>query len=147
MSTDEDERTYDVGYGRPPREHRFKKGQSGNPDGARRKSGRGRRRSKSLKAEIIDELQQKVVLTEGGRRRRVPRQTAVVKKLIADALSGDARARAELFRLANQAESSPDRANAEDLIGAAKDAEILERFRTEIIEDYERTKNEEMDND
>jgi hypothetical protein len=25
--------TYDVGFGRPPKEHRFKKGQSGNPKG------------------------------------------------------------------------------------------------------------------
>ena len=147
MSAEDDERSYRVGYGKPPPEHRFKKGQSGNPDGARRKSSRSRRRGKSLKAEIIDELQEKVVLTEGGRRRKVARQTAFVKQIIADALSGDAKARADLIRLANQAETNPDSANAEDLIGAAKDAEILERFRAEIIEDYEMTKNAEGDND
>lgn len=33
MSSDDDK----VGYGRPPKRHRFKKGQSGNPKGRRRK--------------------------------------------------------------------------------------------------------------
>ncbi len=32
--------SYDVGYGRPPQKFRFKRGQSGNPSGKRRKASR-----------------------------------------------------------------------------------------------------------
>lgn len=126
-----------VGYGRPPPEHQFQKGRSGNPKGLRSKPACGRRQNKGLKAEIIATLQQPIAVTEGGRRRRVSRLTALVKKLTADALNGDPKARAELLRLANQAEALVQSANAEDLIGAAKDAEILERFRDEVIKKYE----------
>jgi hypothetical protein len=147
MSKDDGER-YEVGYRKPPQEHRFRKGESGNPSGLPRKGRRGRRRRKTLKAEVIDELGGKIMLTEGGgRRRRVARQTAFVKQIIGDALSGDAKARADLIRLANQAETNPDTAEAEDLIGAAKDAEILERYRAGIIEDYEHTKAEKDEDD
>lgn len=142
MSTADDDADgrYEVGYRRPPVAHRFRKGQSGNPSGTKRK--RGNARAKNLKTELLDELGHRVTVTENGRRRHMPRQTALIKKLIGDALNGDAKSREHLFRLANQAEANPDTANAEDLIGAAKDAEILDRFRAEIIEKDKETKDD-----
>jgi Mg2+/Co2+ transporter CorC len=83
-----------------------------------------------------------VSVTENGRRRRLSRRTVLIKKLITDALNGDPKSRDQLFKLANQAEANPDMADADDLIGAAKDAEILARFRAEIIAKYKETAND-----
>jgi len=139
---DEDDDTlYDVGYRKPPVAHRFRKGQSGNPAGSKRKRGK-RGSAKTLKAVLIDELSQSIAVTEGGRRRRVPRQTALIKKIVADALSGDAKARAQLIQLANKAEANPETEEAEDLIGAAADAEILELFRADIIRQHKDSNHE-----
>jgi hypothetical protein len=138
---EDDDTLYEVGYRKPPVAHRFRKGQSGNPQGSKRKRGKTRR-AKTLRAELIDELSQNIAVTEGGRRRRVPRQTALVKKLIADALSGDAKARAQLIQLANKAEANPETEEAEDLIGGAADAEILGLFRADIIRQYKDTNDE-----
>src|SRR5215469_15592455 len=51
---------YEVGYGKPPRHTRFKKGQSGNPRG--RPCG-----SKNLKTLLSEALSEPVIITENGR--------------------------------------------------------------------------------
>ena len=61
MSADKDEEPYEVGYGKPPKEHRFKKGVSGNEGG--KKKG-----TKSLKTDLEEELKSLVEITEKGKR-------------------------------------------------------------------------------
>lgn len=73
---------YTVGYGKPPKSNRFKKGQSGNPKG--RPKG-----TRNLKTDLAEELSQRIVVTEGGKSRQVSRQQALVKTVIAKALHGD----------------------------------------------------------
>lgn len=75
----------EVGYGRPPKHGRFKKGRSGNP--------RGRPKSaNSFKADLAAELQEKLALTENGKERRITKQRAFIKTLTAAAIKKDIRA-------------------------------------------------------
>lgn len=83
---------YAVGYGKPPTHSRFQPGQSGNP--------RGRRKgTKNLKTDLVEELNETVVVREGDRSRRVSKQRALMKSLVARTLKGDARAGNTLVNL------------------------------------------------
>lgn len=46
---------YEVGYGKPPKPHRFSKGQSGNPAGSSRKA-RARRKARTVPLPSVDEI-------------------------------------------------------------------------------------------
>jgi hypothetical protein len=58
-----------VGPGKPPLHTRFKKGQSGNPSG---------RHAQNLPALLVAALNQRVAVTESGRRRQVTKHEAVI---------------------------------------------------------------------
>ncbi|WP_273144043.1 DUF5681 domain-containing protein [Oceanicaulis alexandrii] len=89
-----------VGYANPPKRTQFKKGQSGNP--------RGRpRRKKSLSTMLDEILYKQVEITEGGRRRKVAAVEALLKRQLAEAMKGDAKAFDRLFKL-QQMVGSPD---------------------------------------
>jgi hypothetical protein len=76
---------YKVGRGRPPRQKQFKPGQSGNPRG--RPKG-----AKNLATVLTETINEKVVITEKGRRRTITRLDAAVKQLGNRAESGDLKA-------------------------------------------------------
>ena len=83
---------YQVGYGKPPRHSRFKKGKSGNP--------RGRpKRSESFARLAQRTLNERIAIKENGERRVISKLEAVLKQLINKAASGDARAIREVFKL------------------------------------------------
>jgi Family of unknown function (DUF5681) len=69
----DDEQDYKVGPGRPPLSTRFKKGQSGNPGG---------RRKKQLPALLADALDEKVYVTIDGERREITKREAIVHQLV-----------------------------------------------------------------
>lgn len=98
------EADYEVGYGKPPKHTQFKPGQSGNPRG--RPKG-----TKNLKTDLMEELGEKIVVREGEETRRVSKQRAVVKTLVAKTLKGDARAGSLLtglmMRLLDTGEDEP----------------------------------------
>ena len=88
--------SYEVGYGKPPREHQFPKGKSGNPSGSR-----GRKRAPTtLTAAVKDALLKKQVVTVGGKRRRMTRLEIVAERLIASATQGDPAAIRNVLRQA-----------------------------------------------
>lgn len=80
-----------VGYCRPPKAHRWRKGQSGNPEGRRPAS-------KCLDTLMLQELEGKVSLTEGGREKRITKRQAIAKRIINGALKGNIRQLEFLFK-------------------------------------------------
>ena len=72
--SDDDKPDYKVGYKKPPLHTRFQKGQSGNP--------RGRPRgSKNLSTLLADALNEPVVVTEDGGRRKISKRELGFKQL------------------------------------------------------------------
>jgi Family of unknown function (DUF5681) len=76
---------YRVGYGKPPLETRFKRGQSGNPKGRPR----GAKNLASLLNEALNEL---VLVAEDGGRKRISKRKAAFKQLVNEAAKGNWRA-------------------------------------------------------
>lgn len=76
---------YDTGYRKPPVDKRFKPGKSGNPTG--RPKGR---RNLKFQDDVADELSETIVITEGGRPKRITKQRALIKALFAKAMKGKA---------------------------------------------------------
>jgi Family of unknown function (DUF5681) len=114
--TDETEQ---VGYKRPPRHSRFQAGVSGNPNG------RPKRRP-TLRSVLLDELATPVQADCGQASMSTLR--ALVKNLIAAAMSGNARAQSLLLglieRLGEGHENEPEALSSED-------RELLEAHRRE----------------
>jgi uncharacterized protein DUF5681 len=118
---------YSVGYRKPPRHTQFKKGQSGNPGG--RDKGRA-----NYRTEFLKELGERVTVTENGRLRKLSKQTLIIKRMVADAIKGDAKAREHMLRLIGQMEAF----NADAMPAtptSAEDAEIMARFKARLAEE------------
>lgn len=74
------EKTYEVGYGKPPKEARFRPGHSGNPRGRPKKP-------KSIRERFERELARKVAVREDGRVKKIPKIDLWVRRVIADAMT------------------------------------------------------------
>lgn len=90
-----------VGYKRPPRHSRFRKGQSGNPSGRRK----GRPRL-SLIEELDKLLGAPVKVARNGRQEWISFLAALLNKTAEAALKGDAKARQTMFTLLAQYEQA-----------------------------------------
>ena len=75
----------EVGYGRPPKEHQFKPGRSGNPQGRPK----GTKNETTIFREIAT---MKVPMRVGGRMRKVPLLKAMWLRVADDALKGSPKA-------------------------------------------------------
>jgi hypothetical protein len=112
-----DEKPYAVGYGRPPLDTRFKKGESANPRG-RPKGSRG------VAAIIQRAASEKIVVTENGRRRVITKLDAAATQLLNQAASGNPKAIALAMALLERL--SPQETPARDIEARrATDAAVL----------------------
>ncbi|CUJ83046.1 hypothetical protein RUE5091_00063 [Ruegeria denitrificans] len=83
MSDDKDKvGAKDVGYCKPPKEHQFKSGQSGNPKG--RPKG-----SKNLLKQISKHAAKKVMVIEGGVEKKMAKMDVVISAMFNKASRGD----------------------------------------------------------
>jgi hypothetical protein len=90
---------YKVGPGRPPREYRFKPGQSGNPKGAKPKPPSS---APNLKLALERALNKTVKLKQGENERVVTMAVAGIEQLVAQFAKGDRHARRDLIALADK---------------------------------------------
>jgi hypothetical protein len=90
---------YKVGPDRPPKEYQFKKGRSGNPKGAKRKSPSLVPDVKRLLQKALD---RKITVTQGERKRTLTLLEAGIEQLVSQFVKGDRHARNELFKRAEQ---------------------------------------------
>ena len=108
---------YKVGPGRPPVEHRFKPGQSGNPKGAKRKA---RSLITDLKELFERTFNQKAKVTQGERARVITMWEAGLQQLSIQFAKGDRHARRDAFWIAEKLGSeflTPKKAFDETLAG------------------------------
>ena len=128
QSKSEKPKTITVGYCNPPERTRFKKGQSGNPQ--------GRPKGTFNIATVLERtLREKLVINENGRRKTVTKLEAAIKQLTNKAASGELKALQLLAALVRSAEERGAKATGPD---SALD-EIDERVVLGILKRLEAT--------
>jgi hypothetical protein len=107
-----------VGYKQPPKGHQFQPGQSGNSNG--RPKG-----TRNFKTDLRDELGEMTSFREGGREVSISKQRALIKRLVASAIDGDARSIATLMSFCARAFGDDN----DDQQQAPEDGEIVQAFK------------------
>ena len=101
------ERSYEVGYGKPPAVTRFVKGKSGNPKG-RPKGSRNQMpalNEERLRDIVIAEAYRTIKVKDGGRDVSVPMAQAVIRSMAVNAVRGDQRSQKMFTDLLNTTEA------------------------------------------
>lgn len=121
---------YEVGYGKPPKEHRFRPGRSGNTRG--RPKG-----TKNLKTDLREELSERITIREGQIVKQVSKQRAWVKSLVARAAQGGQGACTTLVNLWLRVFELDDSSHREHLTREEKDVldRLFERMSAQVNED------------
>ena len=81
---------YEVGYGKPPEDTKFKDGKSGNPKGRPK----GSKNTYKLLQEILD---QKLEVVDNGKKIKISKKVAMLTQLINQGVKGDVKAISVLF--------------------------------------------------
>ena len=118
-SNDAEPSRYEVGYGRPPRAHQFKPGESGNP--------KGRPKGAKSEASILQSLlNKKIEIRESGKARKITVLEAILLRVVEDGLKGNLKAVTFLinrFALALKA-------------GETQEIETMSEGDREVLQDY-----------
>jgi hypothetical protein len=117
MSTNDDAAG---GYGRPPKDSRFKPGRSGNAKG--RPKG-----VRNLKTDLTSILQKRVAIREDGELRHVTRQEAMLLTLYSKAVQGDTKASSQLLTMVTKTEAQDPVPSQPDVV-TDNDRAIVEDF-------------------
>lgn len=87
--------TYEVGYRKPPKQHQFKPGQSGNPRGRQK----GSRNGSTI---VKDALFGQVTAHVGSKIQTMTALEGILKKMISKALAGDSKATVAVLAVAQK---------------------------------------------
>jgi hypothetical protein len=112
---------YEVGYKKPPKHSQFKKGQSGNPRGRPR----GAKNMTTLLGEALDE---KVIVTDNGRRRKVSKREIIVTQLVNRSAQADLKAMQILLGMVQEIERRTGASNEPTSLSEA-DRQVLQFIR------------------
>ena len=114
-------KNYNVGFGKPPKSTQFKPGKSGNP--------RGRPKKIKNTYEILkNELDQEVILKEGGKTIVLSKKQALLRHLVNKAVKGDTRAMFFVFGQIIAVEATEDEKTTMRLVFAEEDSKIIDRY-------------------
>ena len=108
---------YAFGYKKPPNDHQFRPGESGNPSG--RPKG-----VRNFKSDLRDKLAEMTSFCEGGHEVSISKQRALIKRLVASAIAGDARCIATLISFCARAFGN----DTDEQQQAPEDQQILDAF-------------------
>jgi len=115
-------RDYAVGYRKPSHQTRFTKGQSGNPRG--RSPG-----AKNLKTLLSDALNEFVIVTENGERRKITKRKAIVTQLVNRSASADFRAIKILLDMVRDIEGQTEPSSPETSPFSEADEKVIAQLR------------------
>jgi hypothetical protein len=118
----DNEGDYEVGYGRPPCHTRFVKGQSGNPRG--RPPG-----AKNLRTLLSEALNETVIVTENGGRRKVTKRQAIITQLVNRSATADFRAIKILLDIVRDIERQTEPSTPEASDFSEADEKVIEQLR------------------
>lgn len=123
MSDDE------VGYGKPPKKHRFQKGQSGNPAGRRKGS-------RNISTMVDEALKSTVIINLNGKRKSVSKLEAAFMQQANKAAAGDPKATKLMLDIMSGAQTREDaRAGGGEITTEARRAQedkILAALRSRL---------------
>jgi len=117
----DNERDYEVGYGKPPPHTRFVKGQSGNSRGRPR----GAKNMKTLLTKALNEL---VVVIDNGGRRKISKREAIITQLVNRSAKADFKAIQILLGMIRDIESDTDPHSSDPTFTEA-DQQIIQRLQ------------------
>ena len=124
-----------AGYKRPPKATQFKPGTSGNPRGRPKKP-------RNLEDDLIEMLSKNITVREDGKLRKISRQKAILRKLLSQALQGDAKALSSILsmRIKFDATRQAPEQRAEEI--SDSDQAILDDYVRRQLEDMKGKENE-----
>jgi hypothetical protein len=117
---------YEVGYGKPPKEHQFKPGQTGNPKGRKKKA----KRLPDIATALDAVLSRRMTINDNGQTRTADVLEAMILNLLAAAARGNFRALQTFVKLVQTFPPTEERFYGYD----PKRAEQVRRKLQDMIE-------------